>query len=168
MTHIVLPIGHLDQTQTLRRMHAPVSGNLHGIRPAVREELARLTRLGIKPGSMWDEAIVRRMAYLSFQTDRVMAVFLGWNGEVREVRLGDRRDVDLSAPPTRRCIRTVFGEKRTLSETERHLLLNDDIDSLVSVGVGMAVPGTMCMGWRSPAGTGGVILYGPVFPPRCG
>jgi len=168
MTNLILPTRHLDDTQTTRRIAAPVSGNLHGIRPALREELARLTRLGIKPGTMWDEAIVRRMAYLCFQLDRQMAVFLGWNGEVREVRLGDRYDVDLSAPPTRRCIRSVFGEKRTLSEAERRLLLDDALDSLVSVGVGLAVPGTMCMGWRSPAGTGGVILYGPVLPLRCG
>ncbi len=151
-----------------RKVIGKVTGNLSGIRPMVREELDRLSRLGVKPDRMWDDGIVQRMAYLSARLDRVMAIFLLESGEIAEVRLGGQDEVDLGNPPTNRCIRTGFGEIRTLPETERLMLLEGTMKSVVCVGVGMALPGDICMGWRSPAGTGGVILYGPIWPRKAG
>jgi len=162
-------IWHIDARKELtRKINGRINGNLTGIRPAIREELDRLARLGVRPDRLWDEGIVRRMAYLSYQLDRVMAVFLEETGEICEIRLGGQDEVSLENPPAKRCIRTSFGELRTLPEEERLMLLKDEMKAVVCVGVGMALPGCICMGWRSPAGTGGVILYGPIRPKRAG
>lgn len=136
-------------------------GDLTGLRPSTREALERLSRLGVRPDHLWEETFVGRMAWIAFEADRELTAWLRSDGTVAELRLAARGEVDLSAPPTNWCIHAGFGERRTLPEEKRQMLLRGDLQKAVSIGVGMGLPGSIVMGRRSPAGTGGVILYGP-------
>jgi hypothetical protein len=145
-----------------RHVSGAILGELAGLRPSTREALERLSRLGVRPDHLWEETFVRRMAWIAFEADRELTAWLRADGSVAELRLAHRGHADLSAPPTSWCIHAGFGERRTLPEEKRLLLLRGDLEKAVSVGVGMGLPGSVVMGRRSPAGTGGVILYGPV------
>lgn len=173
--HIQAPPPHLpggvqntDLRPALRSVGGRVTGNVCGLRPSVRDEIVRLSRLGVRPDHLWEESFIRRMSWLAFQTDREITAWLLPNGEVEELQLGERAWTDLSAVPTKWCIHAGFGERRTLPEQERLLLLHGKLSRAVSVGVGMGLPGTICMGWQSLAGTGGVILYGPIRKGQAG
>lgn len=157
-----------------------IVGDTTDLRPSTRHALERLARLGIRPDRLWDEDFVRRMAWVAFETDREVTAWLKPDGTVAELRLESRHDVGSDAtyapsngtdcarlsstcttyrPVTDWCIRAGIGERKTVPERERLMLLRGELRRVVMVGVGMGLPGTISLGWRSPAGTGGVILY---------
>lgn len=147
-----------------------ITGDTNGLRPSTRFALERLSRLGVRPDRLWDEDFVRRMAWVVFEADREVTAWLKYDGTVAELCLGNSRDCGNdfasghangthTAPVTDWCIRAGIGERRTVPERERLMLLRGELRRAVLVGVGMGLPGTISLGWRSPAGTGGVILY---------
>lgn len=157
-----------------------IVGETTGLRPSTRFALERLARLGVRPDRLWDEDFVRRMAWVAFETDREVTAWLRPDGTVAELQLESRCDfssdtdnvsligTDAARPSPGRtayvpvtdwCIRAGIGERKTVPERERLMLLRGELRRAVIVGVGMGLPGTIRLGWRSPAGTGGVILY---------
>ncbi len=157
-----------------------IVGDTAGLRPSTRYALARLARLGVRPDRLWDQDFVRRMAWVAFETDREVTAWLKPDGTVAELQLESRCNFDSDAenaclagtdaerpssgrtayvPVTDWCIRAGIGERKTVPQRERLMLLRGELRRVVMVGVGMGLPGTISLGWRSPAGTGGVILY---------
>ena len=156
-------------------MEQKINGNVQGIRSTLLDQLRELYDMGT--GEFAPLAMLERMAEVTGLTGREISVYLGRDGRVEDVSVGDGGKV--SMPEMRlvrnvdrlcgvRCIHTHPNGDGRLSGVDLGTLRSMQLDAMCAMGVIKGAPGPFYaafIGEETPQGRG-VLVYGPLRAAR--
>ncbi len=154
-------------------MQYKVNGNISGLRATVLEELSKLYEFNDGPDVFAGEALLERMAALTYAINREISVYIRRSGAVVDVSVG--RAASVLLPEMRlvrnelrlsgvRCIHTHPEHGAHLSSVDIGTLKAMRLDSMAALGIVEGRAEALSAAFLGEWGEDGfnVLLYGPV------
>lgn len=150
-----------------------IYGETEGLRKTILTELEALYGLTIPPDALWTEALILKIADLSAEINREIALYLQRNGQILNVSIGDQATVSLPEVEGKRnsrrltgirCIHTHPNGSGLLSSADLSALKLLQLDAMIAVGVLNGIPRELYVGILTGKNPEDVEISGP-YPP---
>lgn len=121
-----------------------IEGNTQGIRQSTLDELELLHQLELPKDEFLPVALIEPMALFTQRTGRELSIYLGREGNIVQITVGDQNTVPLEAIHLRRnqnrlagvrCIHTHPGGDAMLSSVDINSLKRLHLDAMAAIGV---------------------------------
>ncbi len=139
-------------------MKHELTGTTTGIKAGLLVELTNLYELTVDKSQLVSAELVDRLAFLTGQIGREIAVYLNRRGQVVEVAVGDQATVSLPEVKGRkgsglsgiRCIHTHPDGPATLSALDLTSLLSLKLDCMAALSVRQGIPESINVAYLQP------------------
>ena len=147
-----------------------INGEIEGLKNSVLEALEALYDRRIPQDRLWTAELIGKIAYLSAETNREIALYLDRKGRVTDISVGNNRTVSLAAGAGKRttrrlsgirCIHTHPNGSGQLSAVDVSSLKLLRFDAMIAVGVRDGRALEVCVGILSPSNPDEVDIMGP-------
>lgn len=147
-----------------------INGAVEGLKKSIVKELESIYDQEVPPDRLWTEELINKMAAISSEINREIAIYIDRKGQIRDVCVGDFKTVDLYEVEGRRsvnrlsgirCIHTHLNGSGMLSVVDISTTKILRLDMLAAVGVMDQRPVEIYVAVPSPVVIGDIDTFGP-------